>query len=41
VYFSGYLVGLFEAVASENPLYIVGPRRPNLDPYVQSAFVEM
>ena len=40
-YFSGYLVGLFEAVASEKPLYTAGLRRSSLDPYVQSAFVEM
>ncbi len=40
-YFSGYLIGLLGTIASEKPLYTAGPHRPNLNPYVQSTFIEM
>jgi len=39
--FSGYLVVLFEAITSEKSLYIIDPFRQNLDPYDQTAFIEI
>ncbi len=38
--FSGYLVVLFGAIASEKPFYTADPLRPSPGPYGQAAFVE-
>ncbi len=32
---------LFRAIASEKPLYITDPLRPNPDPYGQATFVKI